>query len=57
MSAMYWAIWLCHNNVIFDKLSILSFIQVVFRGHIGLTSVATTEGGGTSQDEDDTHIA
>ncbi len=30
-SAIYWALWLCRNNVVFDKSSSITYMQVIFR--------------------------
>jgi hypothetical protein len=30
--AMFWSIWLCRNDIAFDKNSMVSLVQVIFRG-------------------------
>ena len=32
VAALYWAIWRCHNDIVFDKIKIHSILQVMFRG-------------------------
>jgi hypothetical protein len=32
-SAMYWVIWLTRNEVVFDRITTSSYLQVIFRGH------------------------
>jgi hypothetical protein len=32
VAAMFWSIWLYRNDIIFNKKSITSFMQVIFRG-------------------------
>jgi hypothetical protein len=29
---MLWAIWLSRNDIVFNKIQILSYMQVIFRG-------------------------
>ena len=36
-AALCWAIWRCHNDIIFDKIKYSSFMQAVFRGPTGCT--------------------
>jgi hypothetical protein len=31
-SAMCWVIWLTRNEVVFDKITVPSYLQVIFRG-------------------------
>ena len=31
-AALCWAIWRCRNDIIFNKIKYLSFIQAIFRG-------------------------
>jgi hypothetical protein len=31
MGAMFWSIWLSHNDIVFNKTPILSYMQVMFR--------------------------
>jgi hypothetical protein len=33
IGAMLWAIWLSRNDVVFNKVTISSSMQVIFRGH------------------------
>jgi hypothetical protein len=32
IAAFYWALWLCRNDVVFQKSKSKSFLQVMFRG-------------------------
>ena len=34
-SAIYWALWLSSNDMVFDKSPSISYMQVIFRQHIG----------------------
>jgi hypothetical protein len=38
VAALYWAIWRCRNDVIFNKLKTNSIMQVIFRGAYWLRS-------------------
>jgi hypothetical protein len=32
VTAFFWAIWICRNDVIFNKMKTNSILQVIFRG-------------------------
>jgi hypothetical protein len=45
---MMWAIWLGRNDIAFDKKSVPSYMQVIYRGYILDESMCiVSKGGGT----------
>ena len=32
VAALFWAIWLCRNDLVFKKTETISFLQALFRG-------------------------
>ena len=47
------AIWLTRNDVIFNNIPTPSFLQVLFRGTLGVILIDSPQGRGSSDDDDD----
>jgi hypothetical protein len=50
VTAMFWAIWRCRNDVVFNQMKSNSIMQVIFRGAYWLRSWAQLQRDETAKD-------
>ena len=50
VTAMFWAIWRCRNDVVFNQMKSNSIMQVIFRGAYWLRSWAQLQRNETAKD-------